>query len=66
MPKPLTLIEGQKCICPHCQYKFDEPIEDFVIPLSVGPDSKSDMDCDECNKVFYVVKNHDGTFTIYS
>lgn len=64
MSKPLTLIEGQKCICPHCQYKFEDPIQDFVIPLTVGPASKYDMDCDECGETFSVQKNLDGTFTV--
>ena len=65
MPRnTLTLLKGKNCICPHCKYEFDEPVDDFVIPGLEGAASKCDMDCDECDKVFSVVKNDDGTFTI--
>lgn len=40
-----------KLICPHCGYKYDEVVKDFVIPENF---SKDPTECDECDDIFYV------------
>lgn len=42
--------EGEKMVCPHCGYKYDEPVSDFVVPTNF---TKDPTVCDECRKTFY-------------
>ena len=52
----MRLNKGDKAVCPHCYYEYDEPIEDFVIAGYTGVDSISDEpnQCPDCDELFSV------------
>jgi hypothetical protein len=56
--------KGQLIACPHCKKEQEEPVEEYVIPGSVGPASKYQSDCTWCYRDFTVEALADGHFVV--
>ena len=56
--------KGEKIICEECGEKTEEPVEDYVVPGTVGPASIADDMCGHCDWEFTVEALRDGTFDV--
>ena len=58
------LTTGDKVVCPHCNYRYDDPVEDFVIPKHIGSESSAQEQCEHCDRYFTVTQTGSEAFEV--